>query len=280
MKKMFYIMMFSLLGLNVNAQLSPDFGGFGLQLSSNQQLIEDAVKNGIFILKQSYQIKDTATTPPTYYRWDDNPHMGTVYTVGIKAADGFYTCSKALSPWDYDERYKQYRKATYLPVISETGYRSLDSAKYAAMTFAADSVVFAVDSSIIHLKTELFARKGFREDYSPGTKAGWLVWIASDKDIAEVDTVPVTLTIYKTELQYQTGKNRYEIKEPAIAGKVIIGGLYLVPEVTGIGETAFKLAGFTLKLAEGWNVVVPAASQTVPPPPRLTPVKTEEQTKK
>ncbi|MDR1023133.1 MAG: hypothetical protein LBL94_07690 [Prevotellaceae bacterium] len=277
MKKIFYIALFGLFGLNVSAQISPDFGGLGLQLSSNQQLIEDAVKDGIFILKQSYQIKDVATTPPTYYRWGDNPHMGTVYTVGIKAADGFYTCSKALSPWNYDKRYEQYRKvATYLPVISETSYRPLDSAKYAAMTFSADSSIFAVDSSIIHLKTGLFERKGFREDYSPGAKAGWLVWIASDKNIAEADAVHISLTIYKTELRYEAGKNRYEVKKPAVAGKVIIGGLYLVPEVTGIGEIVFKLAGFAHKLAGRWNVVVPAASQAAARQVGLTPIKTKD----
>jgi hypothetical protein len=254
MKKIFYTMIYGILSLTVGAQNLQLTSG--LQLSSNQQLIEDAVKDGLFVIRQNYQIKDTSTTPPTFYRWGNDPHLGAVYALGVKVKNGFYGYNKILFPWNYDTRYEQYRNiANYVPVISETNYRQLDSTRYKTTPFPANACSLLADSLVVHLKSELFAGNGFFENYSPGNKDGWVVWVVSDKPVAVTDTIPLSLLIYRTKLVYEAGKKRYEIKDP-ITDKEILGGLYVVPETGDVGQILFKLSGLLIKIDNNWNVVV------------------------
>ncbi|MDR1592995.1 MAG: hypothetical protein LBS43_00745 [Prevotellaceae bacterium] len=253
MKRIFYIIVCGMLNLAAGAQ---NLQLPGLQLSSNQQLIEDAVKDGLFVIRQNYQIKDTSTTPPTYYRWGNDPHLGTVYALGIKVRGGFYGDNRILFPWNSDTRYEEYRNiANYVPVISETNWRSPDSTHYGTAPFSADSCTLHSDSLAVHVKSAMFAGRGFNENYSPGEKDGWLVWAVSDKPLPAADTLPLSLLIYRTKLVYEAGKKRYEIKNPA-TDKEILGGLYIVPETGDIGQIIFKLSGILIKIDSKWNVAV------------------------
>jgi hypothetical protein len=276
MKKIFYMMICGIL-LSFTAGAQNLQLPSGLQLSSNQQLIEDAVKDGLFVIRQNYQIKDTSVTPPAYYRWGNDPHLGTVYTLGIKVNSGFYGDNKIMFPWNYNTRYEQYRNiANYVPVISETSWRSLDSTRYKTTPFSSDSCSLQSDSLAVYVKSALFAGRGFHENYSAGNKDGWLVWAVSDKPASVADTLPFSLLIYRTKLVYEAGKKRHEIKNP-VTDKKILGGLYLVPEVSDIGQIIFKLSGILIKIDNKWNVVIPdrntAASMLQPAQPGgLTPV--------
>jgi hypothetical protein len=240
-------------------------------------LIEDAVRDGLFVIRQNYQIKDTSTMPPTYYRWGNDPHLGTIYALGIKVHGGFYGDNRVLLPWNYDTRYGEYRNAVnYVPVISETNWRLPDSAHYKTMPFSSDSCSWQSDSLAVYVKSAMFAGKGFCENYSTGEKDGWIVWAVSDKLTSATDTLPLSLLIYRMKLVYETGKKRYEIKNPNI-NKEILGGLYVVPEISGIGQITFKLSGILIKIDNKWNVVTfdgNTAASTLQPVQRggLTPV--------
>jgi hypothetical protein len=252
MKKIFYIVICGMMTLAADAQ---NLQLPSIQLSANQKLIEDAICDGLFVVQQNYQIKDTSTTPPTFYRWGNDPHLGTVYVVGIKVNGGFYSESKILFPWNGHTNYEQYRNiAHYVPVISATNLRPSDSTHFITMPFDPTACKLQADSLTVFVKSDLFVGKGFRENYSPGKKEGWLAWIIADKQFYVVDTLPYSFLIYRTELVYEQAKRRYEIKNP-MTNKEILGGLYIVPELSDIGQITFNLSGVLINIDNKWNVV-------------------------
>jgi hypothetical protein len=231
---------------------------FNFQLSSNQQLIETAVKDGFFIIRQSYQLKNVSVNPPAYYGWNGQPHFGTVYSLGIKTANGFYTDDKAWRPWAYDSNYEQYRAdASYVPVISETNVRPPDSAAYTSLSFSSESCKPGPDSLFVAVRNNGFGGTGFATDNENGKKNGWIVWAVADKPLASSDTIPVTFLIYRTELTFEAGKNAYEVNPPNITNKEIAGGVYVVPDVTDVGQITFRLAGLLSRAGNQWKVVRP-----------------------
>ncbi|MDR1115828.1 MAG: hypothetical protein LBL33_06755 [Tannerella sp.] len=234
--------------------LFAQFSDFPFSFGS-QALVEAAVEDGLFIIRQKYQLKEVKSGTPAYYGWNNQPHFGTTYTLGIKVTNGFYTDDKALHPWNYDTNYAPYRaNADYEPVISETGYRPLGSTKYEVMPFSTEQC-HAVDSPFVFVQNETFRQKGFPANNGNGKKNGWLVWAVSDRPVSASDTVSVSLTIYRAELVFEEGKNVYEIKEPAIDNKEIVGGIYVTPEATDVGQLTFGLSGILSKVDNKWKVV-------------------------
>jgi hypothetical protein len=273
MKKISCLFVFCLLTVIAVGQ------SLGFSLSPNQQLIEDAVKDGLFIVRQNYQLQDITKETPTYYGWNNNPHFGTTYALGVKTVNGFYSDDKVFHPWNYDSHYNQYRSNnTLAPVISETNYRTLVSPAYAAMPFSKDSCTSIYDSYFVHVQNSVFKNKGFQVNNTNEEKNGWVVWAISEKSIATEDTIPVSLLIYKTELVFEEGKDRYEIKDPS-TDKVIAGGIYVVPEVTAVGQITFRLSGLLLKIEGKWNVVrleSVSGDDSSNTPGNLTPVTRED----
>ncbi|MDR2130911.1 MAG: hypothetical protein LBP56_07095 [Odoribacteraceae bacterium] len=252
MKKIISIGVFTLLGCLASTR--PSFSQ-GLQLTSNQQLIEEAVKEGILLVRQSYQIKDTSTRPPTYYRWGNRPHMGSLSTMGIKSVNGIYARLSMATPWNVDPRYEQYRSVTnYVPVISGTEYRTKDSTRFTALSSPLSTYSVTPDSLFVCFPDNLSGSRGFPVDTMTGNKAGWLVWLISEGAQPSIDTCPLSLLIYRHELLFEAGNDRYEIRTPATT-KEIIGGVYLVPTVTAVGQLTFHLAGLTAKIEEKWHVI-------------------------
>jgi hypothetical protein len=223
--------------------------------SSNQQLIEDAVKSGFFIIHRTYQLQDTTVVPPVNYGWNDAPDFGDAYTLGIKTKDGYYTEDKAVRPWIYDPEFKEYSDSRqYVPVISASEYKHAGDTAYIPLSWDDCEMTKISKNGIYLIRDSLFENRGFSVDHSDGTKKGWLVWIVSDKPVSEQSTQTFSLSIYRAELQFEAGKELYEIKEPA-SGKSISGGFYVVPEFDEPGQIRFQLAGLLHRINDQWQVV-------------------------
>jgi hypothetical protein len=219
-------------------------------------MIDDAVRNGFFIVRQKYQLMDTTVNPPAYFGRNNQPHFGIGYSLGVKTADGFYSDDKVLHPWNYDANYEQYRTDNkYKPVIFETAYRLIGDSTYTIMEFQADLCFPVPSTPFVCAKNSSFGKKGFTTDNANGLKKGWLVWVVSDKEVAAVDTIPLSLMIYRNELVFESGKNVYEIKPLAVESKVIAGGIYVIPHVTDIGQITFRLSGLLSRNGDKWQVV-------------------------
>ncbi|MDR2971641.1 MAG: hypothetical protein LBU83_06925 [Bacteroidales bacterium] len=227
-----------------------------LALSQNQQLIEDAVKEGVFIIQRCYQLQDTTAETPVYYGWNNLPYFGETFSLGIRTTDGYYFNNKAYHPWNYDAKFEEYEQSNqFAPIISASRYKMADDSIYKTLPFK-DIPITEISTHRFYLAQDsvTFNKKGFSVDFSNGVKKGWLVWLVTDKPLEEKNDQTPTFIIYRSELNFEQGKETYEIKDPATQ-KAIVGGFYIVPEVNEIGKITFHLSGLMNNENDKWQVV-------------------------
>lgn len=222
-----------------------------IYMSSNQQLVEQAVKNGIVIVRQSYQLEDTVSHQ-RYGRYG-NEEFGKTYSLGIKVDGGIVLDKKAFRPWVYDQNFTRYQ-ASHRPVNIKTEIRELNDSVFSVAKFNIDSV--SSENPATFLPDSLtFAGNGFEpSSYSKPTE-GWLVWITSSAEIQYCDSVPISPPmIYRKQIEFNADSTSYPVESPQTASKVW-GGIFVVPEQTQIGQLTFKLAGTLIDDSnDGWKL--------------------------
>ena len=243
----------SLAGMIFMASINAQFMPRSLN-SGNQQLIEEAVKGGIFIIRQSYQLKDTNTDE--LYGLHNAEHFGYTVSLGIKAQNGYYLDNRAVEPWRYDNTFIEYNdQKQYLPVISESKYWSLtNDSVFSDLPYDKDKLKALSSGQFYFAQDSLFNNQGFDTDNSDSNKEGWLVWVVSPDSMKAAANESFSLLVYRNELTFEPGKNAYKIKEPP-TDNWVLGGFYVVPEVTGIGKISFCLSGLLNKKDGYWQVV-------------------------
>ena len=248
MKKNILTTIFSLAVLTGFAQLER------FSLSSNQQFIEDAVKNGLFIIRQEYKLRDVEAK--TSYGLDGKSYFGETYSLGIKVNEGYYINDKVINPWNYDSNFDKYRNnPKYTPIISTCEYKSLEDSLYCSLSLDRDSFKDAPGNSFVRIENDKpFEGKGFSANTTFGKKEGWLVWAVTSMPVAKNPNSPVSLISYRKELVFEAEKENYEIENPPF-DKEITGGIYIVPEITEIGQVTFRLAGLLHLKNNKWNVM-------------------------
>lgn len=222
--------------------------------SANQKLIEDAVKNGIFLLRQDYQLKDTATGK--YYGRGGNNMFGSVYAWGIKVKGGYYLSDRGVRPWRYDANFDEYRR-THVPVLYKTYRKEITDTTIITLQWDGEQMTELVPGKFGYVTDSLFQEEGFEADLTFGKKAGWLVWIIAEKAIEEaMPGTPVSYTIYRKELTIKKDVEEYPTNAPSTERK-IWGGIYIVPEQTAVGQITFRLVGIMAQLDGQWTVFTP-----------------------
>ncbi len=250
--------------------------------SANQQLIEEFVGNGLFLLRQDYQIKDTATGK-YYGRGGDV--FGSIYALGIKLQGGYCLSDRGVRPWEYDEHFNDYRKG-YIPVMYKTYRRELtDTAMTGCPQWGDKRMRELLLGKFSYVADSLFGGDGFETDLTAGRKKGWLVWVVSKKAIAEAaPQTSVSYAIYRKELDIRDGAGEYVIDAPSVDQKVW-GGIYVVPVQTAVGQITFRLVGVVDRWGDQWIVFTPFEKLLSPVSvvsdgkSMLTPVEREEKTK-
>lgn len=220
--------------------------------SSSQQFIEDAVHEGILLLRQEYQLEDTTTMKR--YTWNKQPDFGSALSLCVIAEDGYVTTDRALRPWEYDAKFDKYRDSVYRPIRTDTYVKSIRDKSWrpvGSMNPAAERPL-AVDE----WKTaddSLFHRKGFIADTLPGEKDGWLIWLtASEPDTIESEQL--TLVSYRHKLDLKAEAGTFEIPAPTTQ-RHVIGGIYAVPAYPGIGRIELRLVGIVVNKDDKWKLV-------------------------
>ena len=226
--------------------------GTGIFSSSNQQLVEKAVQDGIVLLRQEYQLEDTLTMKR--YAWDNRPEFGSAVSMCVLTENGYIVSDRALHPWEYDPRFEQYRNTKYRPVLSKTGFRTVADSVYRAAGRPEPQCVQPLsDKGWVHAADSLFGCKGFTFDRTAGEKDGWLVWLASGGS-GETDSEELSLVIYRHKLVVEEGTESYDIPAPNSLLSMT-GGIYIVPQYTGIGEITFALVGAVAGNEGKWQMM-------------------------
>ncbi len=243
-------MCFLLLGMKVNAQLD----GFSIQKTNNQQLIEEAVRGGLFLLRQDYQLKDTVSGK-YYGRGGDV--FGSIYALGVKLRGGYCLADRGIHPWEYDVDFNEYR-STYMPVMYKIYRREMASAIMTECpVWEGKQVRELVSGKFSFVEDSLFRNEGFDTDLTAGKKAGWFVWVVSNKAVEEATFgTEVSYTIYRKKLDIRENVGEYAIDAPSTNQKVW-GGIYVEPVQTAVGQITFRLIGVVDKQENQWTMFTP-----------------------
>jgi hypothetical protein len=237
-------------------QLTRDLSSFSPIKSPNQQIIEQVVNSGVFIVEQSYELADSLDNR---YGWAGNRAFATDYSIAIKIKDGYILTDKTVHPWDYNPLYDQYRK-DYLPKLFPTRYSEISKVcKYDTISYDKLKLVELFSGLIYAQETEKFLGEGFTLGGNVGENNGWIVWFTKEKKGKLSSSTLLNYSIIQKKLtisQRESESYFYPIDSLATSDS-ILGGIFIIPEIVGIGHLEFKLCGIVCKVENGWMLCCP-----------------------
>ena len=252
--------------------------------SSNQQFVEQAIKNGIFVIKQTYQLEDT-TTQQRFGRYG-NEEFGAFSSLAIRTSNGILVDSQLLSPWETDSNFSRYR-ATHRPVIANSYSMEFGDSIMSPITFSTDSLNLG-QFRLAKLCPQDSSFVGFDNKRYNRTTEGWIVWLSNDSTINEFNGHKnPEFTIFKRTIEFHPDSISYKIDAPSTSNQ-LWGGIFVVPEQTEIGQITFFLGGVIVKdlASNEWVLATPMEQMITTrtrPEDELTPLRqqpTENKKKK
>ncbi|MDR0542149.1 MAG: hypothetical protein LBH19_08030 [Dysgonamonadaceae bacterium] len=249
--------------------------------------IEDALKSNLFIIRQSYRLKDIASKRTNIvdkifkkeevYGKDGKSDFGTVYTFGVKTAGGFYSNAKIALPWLYDFNFEEYkRKTQYEPIISETKYKGWKDGEYKKLEYVPKQAVMDADS-LVFVNSNVFNKIGLKLDAANGKKKGWIVWILNEEEKSDA----FSFEIVSAERNLDSKNGSSEITAVSVSGKTVEGGLFVTERTTEVGQIALDISGLIFTKDNRWYIKKPVSEgqgsskkeNVTPNKDGLTPVK-------
>lgn len=216
----------------------------------DKDLLVDAVSSAFFISRQSFQVADKKTGE--LYGLNNRDEFGTEITLGVKLKDGFLLTDKAVRPWEYNSKFNNYRDGykpvPYLSEYTEQGEKSVYDSLYCSLPEGEKPL------DVYSFKSNLFKGKGLDYDVAEGTRKGWLVWVYTDKDTDLNKTAKLSFVYCEKELEAKVD-SKEGVSAPK--DKNILGGIYVVPSITGVGIVKFLLCGIITEKDAKWHVSFP-----------------------
>ena len=246
MKKIVSIIVFLCICLVLQAQIYIK--------STEQQFIEDVVKSGLFVSKQSFQICDRETGE--LFGLNGKKEFGVQYSIGVKVPNGFVLTDKAVRPWLYNNKFGKY-KQKYDPVFYQATFSEMtEKARYDSLDYTLAKLDELVDTTMYKFSSGTFGGKGFVLDGTVGKKDGWIVWITAKKEYDFEKSANLNYTIYRKTITIDADKQSFDISNPNLEQN-ILGGIYVVPAYTKIGVIEFRLCGIVSFVGDGWKIYCP-----------------------
>lgn len=228
---------------------------FSLGKSVGQQYVESAVKQGAFIVKQSFQVKSKDSGE--IYGYKGEKFFGIQYSVGVMIDGGeVLITGRAAEPWAYDSNYIKY-KEEYDGIMYTSEFALLsDVSTYDTLTISDGNVVALVDGEVYHAVSPTFGGKGLVVDPELGEKNGWVVWVYTKggTDVAEGATVECSA--YRLSVNVEKKGQKIDIEKPESVGNVI-GGFYVVPSFSKVGTIEFHICGMLTDSDSKWQICTP-----------------------
>lgn len=258
MKKSSFIVSFAVIAISLYAQLPPEFGRYKRVNTTNekaqQDLIASVVENGAFIFSQSYQLEDSVGK---FFGLSGNKEFGTDMSLAYKIKDGYIITNKSKEPWEYNNRFAKL-KGRYNPVLFPSQYSELNSeARYDSIAYNANNLVTIYPNQLYAYKADTFFNEGFSVSHKEGLAQGYIIWFTypADKDLNSFTQMNIMVTKQDIEVSSDRSKE-YEINIPS-NNEIVMGGIYVVPEITGIGTLQFVLYGVAVNNNDGWKLICP-----------------------
>jgi len=234
---------------------------------SNSSFIENNVRNNLVIIQQNYQLKDITVEKKgllgigkkqSLFGRGGNKYFGTVYTIGVKTENGYYTDGRAVLPWLYDSNYNEYRSSNqYVPVISETNYRLWSVQKYQTFGFNSDPSNLNKDS-VLFIKGKL-GEPRLLIDPKTGDQKGWIVWVVKDSKATEPDAFSLSTQAIELKFDASTGIAEFNGSVP----RQVFSGLFVIEQQNNRGQIVTVLSGLAIKGDGKWFIKKPAVITSI-----------------
>ncbi len=244
--KYFCLTLLILSALPLNAQIF----NFSLR-TNNQQLIDEAMAGAFVKINQAYELCDTVQNE--HFGRNEKDYFSIVPFIGVETEQGLVFPSAALTPWTYDNDFDEY-KGKYKPIVTDTKLSLLNCRDKAVRSISDKLSGTTVSNFLTALSDSTQTTNGLKIDSIAGVKNGWLIWITSESNLADNDSV--RLNSIKKEIEVPVDGEFLRIEKPDISGTVY-GGIYVTPQQTGIGQIAFTLTGVMVLDDEGWVLDFP-----------------------
>lgn len=232
--------------------------------SPNQQLVEEAIKGGILVIEQSYQLEDT-TTHQRYGRYG-KPEFGKNYSFAVRAEDGVCLTDPSVHPWNYDENFARYSNS-HKPVLYKSRYRELNDSLMTDVSLNYATALKNNGNRLFFIQdTSSFKTRGLSFGACANDRFCWIVWITSSNK-EDLSSARFNLVILKKKINILSDSTAISI-EPIRSDKKILGGVVLSSEQAGIGQIVFKLCGVITSDRGEWVMIVPSFSNSVSENPK------------
>ena len=280
MKKLSIIILFIAAAITVSAQLPQEFGRFKRaakvhQSTPEHEMISKIAKDGAFIFSQSYQLEDSVGK---FFGLSGNKEFGSENTLAIKVKNGYLIYDIARVPWDYNPRFTKFKKR-YTPVLFPSQYAELNAeARYDSIFYKNEGLVTIYPEQLYGMKSDIFFNDGFSVAHHVGNSDGFLIWYIQPSDMDMNTTTNLDIVVIPEKIEISDDRSKeYQVSYPQVNGK-IMGGLYIVPEISSVGRLDFIINGILIGSQDDWKLVCPFTNtENVFSSTTNIPVKAEEE---
>lgn len=250
MKKIFFLAVAISISVGIKAQFF---------YSDNQQIIKDIVINSFVIVEQSYLLQDTVNHQ--LFGRNNQTEFGKLRGIAVKTKDGYLISNELLTPWDVDEDCKRYLNQ-YRGVISKTNIFEI-SDTIVSQRGIVSRPANSQNQFVSLINDTIFQNNGFKIAQTSSQTEGWLVWLTAKNDIESLKAGDnVTYQIYKKDLNVSVDSICYDVVSPTTENK-IIGGLFIVPGQSQIGNIVFNLCGIVINVEGRWKIILSNFNNTI-----------------
>lgn len=221
---------------------------WGMAQDMANDLIERAIKKGIVVLRQDYQVLNEDDEPI-----GNKPGIncyGRTYTCGVRIGENQFLVTKDfVTPWSNESIAKSDKRR---PQVSYSGFLTLNTIDFEQFDCDVEEASEEISNHLY--KIEASEVEGFEIDEEAGKKKGYSVWLRCSNSI-DMEHVPTGLSLEYTLFNITTKDNTFIYDLPTQPKGNVIGGVFIVPTVSKIGTIELKVNGMFEKRGGVWKFV-------------------------
>lgn len=206
----------------------------------NMSFIDEALKDGFFLIKQEYRLEDI-NVPGSRYDREGHSNFGETVSFVLKLKNGLVTTNQVVAPWESDENFEDYKGGQYVPHISRSSYLYVGKKDWKV----ADKMLNPESMKSENIKksqglaylTEEAPAEGFSIARGYGKKDVFIVWLSYR---GEKDDASAQYTIRQMELDISKGKT-CEVPMQSAPNDAICG--IVVEPIYSVGHIELAILG-------------------------------------
>lgn len=214
---------------------------------TSNDLLDRAIKNGIVVLRQDYQILNE----------DDEPVgnkagmncYGRTYTCGVRVGGNqFLVTRDFIAPWSDESIVKSEKRR---PEVSYSGFLTLNTIEFEQFDCDVEDAAEQIANHLYEVGGS--EAEGFGIDEEAGKKKGYAVWLKCTAN-NNIDT-PTGLSLEYVPFSITTKETAFVYEIPTQPRGNILGGVFIVPTIDKIGSIELKVNGMFEKRGGVWKFI-------------------------